>query len=117
MSKKDIIPVQLMFYPIKWERHNFDYMTNDEIIKFVKEHGIDDVKFVPWGTITDWDWSDINYDADLFNDWDDDAEEYLIKECENLIKDTDLSKNFIFNHWCYPVTENFVNIIKTHHNG
>lgn len=105
------VQVFLMFYPINWERHIFDNMSTSEIISFVKKHGIEDVRFVPWGSINDWDWSEVNYDADLFNDYDDKADDYIIKDCKKLCKGKNLRKNFIINHWCYPVTKNTVDTI------
>lgn len=108
------VQVFLMFYPIDWQRHTFDSMSTSEIISFVKEHGIEDVRFVEWGYLIDSDWSEINYDADLFNDYDDMAEDYVIKECKKLCKGKNLRKNFIMNHWCYPVTKNMMDtILKT----
>jgi len=105
------VQVFLMFYPIDWQRHTFDDMSTSEIISFVKERGIEDVRFVPWCSITDWDWSEVNYDADLFNDYDDMAEDYVIKDCKKLCKDKNLKKNFIMNHWCYPVSKNTMDAI------
>lgn len=107
----DKVQVFLMFYPINWERHIFDNMSTSEIISFVKEHGIEDVRFVPWCSINDWDWSEVNYDADLFNDYDDKADDYIIKDCKKLCKGKNLRKNFIINHWCYPVSKNTVDAI------
>ena len=108
------VQVFLMFYPIKWERHIFDGMSTSEIISFVKEHGIEDVRFVEWGYLVDSDWSEIDYDADLFNDYDDMADDYIIKDCKKLCKGKNLRKNFIMDHWCYPVTKSMKDaILKT----
>lgn len=95
------VPVFLMFYPIGWERHTFDFMSTDEITDFVKKHSAEEVKFVPWGDNL----PDADYDADLFNDYDDMAEDYLIADCKKLCKEKNLTKDFIMNHWCYPVKE------------
>jgi hypothetical protein len=105
------VQVFLMFYPIDWERHTFEDMTSNEIINFVKEHGTEDVRFVEWGYTIDGDLSEIDYDADLFNDYDDLADPYVIKDCKKLSKDKNLKKDFIMNHWCYPVTKNMVDAI------
>lgn len=105
------VQVFLMFYPIDWERHIFDNMTSNEIINFVKERGVEDVRFVEWGDITDWDWSEANYDADLFNDWDDTEDEDVEKECRELCKHLKLDKKMVKGHWCYPVTKNMVDVI------
>ena len=105
------VQVFLMFYPIDWERHTFEDMTSNEIIDFVKKHGTDDVKFYKWGDVTDWDWSDANYDADLFNDWDDMSEDYVIADCKKMCKKLKLDKNTVKDHWCYPVTKNMVDVI------
>lgn len=105
------VPVFLMFYPIDWERHTFEDMTSNEIIDFVKERGTDDVKFVKWGDVTDWDWSDANYDADLFNDWDDTEDEDVENECRELCEYLKLDKKTVKDHWCYPVTKNMVDVI------
>ena len=108
------VQVFLMFYPIDWERHTFDFMSTDEIINFVKEHGVEDVRFVEWGYTADGNMSEIDYDADLFNDYDDLADPYVIKDCKKLCKGKNLEKDFIMNHWCYPVTKNMVDaILKT----
>lgn len=103
--------VFLMFYPMDWQRHTFDGMSTSEIISFVKEHGIEDVRFVEWGYLIDSDWSEIYYDADLFNDYDDMADDYVIKDCKKLCKGKKLRKDFIMNHWCYPVTKNTMDAI------
>ncbi len=105
------VQVFLMFYPIDWERHTFEDMTSNEIIDFVKKHGTDNVKFAKWGDVTDWDWSDANYDADLFNDWDDTEDEDVEKECRELCKHLKLDKKMVKEHWCYPVTKNMVDVI------
>lgn len=107
----DKVQVFLMFYPIDWQRHTFDDMSTAEIIDFVKKHGIEDVRFVSWCSINDWDWSEVNYDADLFNDYDDKADDYIIKDCKKLCKGKNIRKDFIINHWCYPVTKNTVDTI------
>lgn len=105
------VQVFLMFYPINWHRHTFEGMSNTEIINFVKKRGIDDVRFVEWCYVNDFDWSEIDYDVDLLNDYDDTADTYIIKDCKNICKGKNLRKDFIMNHWCYAVTKNTMDVI------
>lgn len=105
------VQVFLMFYPMDWERHIFDVMSTSEIITFAKEHGIEDVRFVEWGYLVGSDWSEIYYDVDLLNDYDDDADTYVIKDCKKICKGKNLRKDFIMSHWCYAVTKNTMDAI------
>ena len=108
------VQVFLMFYPIDWGRHTFETMTSNSIIDFVKKNGVEEVKFVHWGDISDWDFSDANYDTDLFNDWDDTEDEDVEKECREMCEYLKLDEKMVKDHWCYPVTKNMMDtILKT----
>lgn len=116
MEKEEVF---IMFYPIDWERYIFEGMPKDEIIKFVKEHGINDVKFVTWNDMVDWDWVDYDWDElyyyiDLFNDWDDTEDEDVEKECREMCECLKLDEKMVKDHWCYPVTKSMKDaILKT----
>lgn len=112
----DKIKVYLMFYPINWNRHDFDYMQTPEIINTIKERGTDDVKFVPWCEITEDQWEEVWYDADLFNDWDDFADDYVIEDCQKLIRGTELTEQYIKEHWCMVVTKDTMDKIMEENN-
>ena len=113
--------VFLMFYPIDWQRHvfdNYDHTESEGIAERVKElqreypNDSHDITFTPWGEYAEC--IDAYCDADLFNVWDDDAEDWLIKECEEMIRDNslDLTKGFIMEHWCVPITDYTKNAIQ-----
>lgn len=106
--------VFLMFYPIDWMRHVFDDYSHTEtagIVSKVEElkreypNQGDDIKIIPWGECENW--NDADYDADLFNDWDDSAEEWLVDECNAMITDNalELTEDYIKAHWCVAVSE------------
>ena len=103
-----------MWYPMDWERHVFDEFIHVEsekiaarVMELQNEYPKDaqDITFTPWGEHEVF--SDADYDADLFNDWDDNAEQWLIDECRGLIegKCKELTEEFVKAHWCVAVTE------------
>lgn len=106
-----------MFYPIDWQRHVFDDINEQDISSKVKElkaefpEQADDIKFMPWGEVEEWSWSEVGYDMDYLNDWDDTTDDEQENDLYNIIEGTDLTKEFVMNHWCYAITEDIMNDI------
>ena len=76
-----------LFYPVSKfdeERYVFDDLNDDAIIDALRNE--QDIKIIQ----TD---SDVEYEADLFNDYDIDAD-------------------FVKSHWCVAVTDNVVKALK-----
>ena len=92
----------LLFYPIcnfRGERHAFDNAKFDDIINSLRNEK--DIKIIHSE-------GDVEYKADLLNDWDDTAEDWLVKECSNIIKETDIDEKFVKGHWCIAVPDDVV---------
>lgn len=105
--------VFLMFYPISWERHIFDYTDMQDIPDKVKELKANsllmdakDITFVPWGETEENTYDDsLDWDVECLNNWDDDTTEEERFSNLKRIKGTTLSEWFIRHHWCIAVTE------------
>lgn len=110
----------MMFYPIDWQRHIFDYTEPCDIPDKVKElqaeHANDeqkDISFVPWGLIDEGVYCDeLNWDEECLNNWDDDTTEEDRQENLKLIEGTTLTESFIMAHWCIGVSEDVKNAIE-----
>ena len=104
-----------MFYPIDWHRHVFDSIDEQDIPSKVAElkaefpKQADDLKFVPWGEVDKWNWSEVGYDMDYLNDWDDLTDKEQEEDLRQIIKGTGITKEFAMNHWCYAITEDTMN--------
>lgn len=46
------------------------------------------------------------YATDLFNDWDDYAEGWLISELTEIVEKHNLGEEFVKEHWCIAVNDN-----------
>ena len=91
-----------LFYPVgkfSEERHRFDDTKFDDIINALRNEK--DITILHTDV-------DVEYEADLFNDWDDMAEEWLVKECGDIIKGTDINEKFVKEHWCIAVPDDVV---------
>ena len=100
-----------MFYPIDWERHVFDELADQDIPDKVKElkseypEQAGDIHFIPWGEVKEWKWSEVGYDMEYINDWDDLTDEEQEEDLRQITEGTPVTKEFAFNHWCYAITE------------
>lgn len=95
-----------LFYPVgkfSKERHVFDDSSDGKIIDALRNE--QDIKIIQ----TD---NDVEYEADLFNDWDNYAEDWVIDECTTIIEGYDIDAKFVKNHWCVAVTDNVVKALK-----
>ena len=114
------VKVFMMFYPIDWQRHAFDYTEPCDIPNKVKklqaEHENDeqkDISFVPWSLIDEGVYSDeLNWDVDSLNNWDYDTEDEYRQENLKLIEGTTLTEDFIMQHWCIAISEEVKNAIE-----
>lgn len=95
-----------LFYPVSQfdeERYEFDDSSDDAIIDALRNE--QDIKIIQTDT-------DVEYEADLFNDWDDCAEDWLIDECSAIIEGYDIDSDFVKSHWCVAVTDNVAKALK-----
>ena len=91
-----------LFYPVgkfSEERHRFDDAKFDDIIDALRNEK--DITTLHTDV-------DVEYEADLLNDWDDMAEDWLIDEGKKIIKGTDIDEGFIKEHWCIAVPDDVV---------
>lgn len=79
-------------------RHQFNTSKDNEIVETLSEVK-DKIKIVR----TD---NDVEYEADLFNDWDDYVEDWLLQELQEVSKEHNLDEEFIKAHWCIAVNDN-----------
>lgn len=97
-----------LFYPVSVKssdnvcfdflRHQFDTSEDDEIVETLSNVK-DKIKIVR----TD---KNVEYEADLFNDWDDYVEDWLIQELQEVTKEHNLDEKFIKASWCIAVNDN-----------
>lgn len=97
-----------LFYPVSVEssdnvwfdfhRHQFDTSNDSEIVEALSNVK-DKIKIIR----TD---KNVEYEADLFNDWDDYVEDWLIQELQEVSKEHDLDEKFIKGSWCIAVSDN-----------
>ena len=103
-----------LFYPVsakngnnvwqEYHRHQFDTSNDNEIVETLSEVK-DKIKIVR----TD---KDVEYEADLFNDWDDYVEDWLIQELQEVSKEHNLDEEFIKAHWCIAVSDNVADMLE-----
>lgn len=104
----------MMFYPIDWQRHIFDYTEQRDMPAKVKElkakypNVADDITFVEWGETDASKYDDsLAWDEECLNNWDDDITKEERKENKAMIKGKKprLTESFIMAHWCVAVRE------------
>lgn len=103
-----------LFYPVSaknnnnaWQefhRHQFDTSNDSEIVEALSE-----VKGETKIVRTD---NDVEYEADLFNDWDDYAEGWLISELTEIVEKHNLGEEFVKEHWCIAVSDNVADMLE-----
>lgn len=115
------IKMYMMFYPIDWQRHVFDYTEPCDIADKVKElqaeypSDANDITFVEWGEIDEGSYCDeLYWDEDCLNNWDDDTTKEERKENKAMIRGRKpkLTESFIMAHWCFAVSEDVKNAIE-----
>lgn len=113
-TNKNEVSIYMMFYPIAWDRHCFDYCNEEQVIGKVKELGKGKVTFCKWGDMDvddDGECRSAEVDQDFFNDWDDCPiydEEYADDENEDkksALETIGQTEDFVKSHWCLAVTE------------
>jgi len=113
-TEKEQVTIYMMFYPISWGRHCFDFCDEKQVIEKVKEWGKDKVTFCKWADMDvddDGDCRVAELDSDWFNDWDDDpiyADGDADDEREDkksALETIGQTEEFVKSHWCLAVTE------------
>ena len=102
-----------LFYPVStkngnnaWQefhRHQFDTSNDSEIVETLSEVK-DKIRIVR----TD---KDVEYEADLFNDWDDYVDDCLIQELQETAKELNVDEEFVKEHWCIAVSDNVADML------
>lgn len=120
-TNKNEVTIYMMFYPITWDRHCFDYCNEEQVIAKVKELGKDKVTFCKWADMDvddDGDCRSAEFDSDWFNDWDDDpiyADGDADDENEDkksALETIGQTEEFVKSHWCLAVTEDIKDAIE-----